>query len=54
MRQFKHLLIAFTATLLYTSHTNAQSGWTQGKGKYYVKTSLQRTSSDSHFSQQQG
>ncbi|MGY5351927.1 hypothetical protein ACXGQW_05110 [Wenyingzhuangia sp. IMCC45533] len=42
----------FIVLAFFVSKTNAQSGWTQGKGKYYVKAAFQSINSDRHFSQQ--
>lgn len=49
MRNFKLLLFSIISTISLSSYS--QSGWTQEKGKYYVKISGQNTQSSKHFNQ---
>ncbi len=45
------LFSTFLIITTFINNTYAQSGWTQGEGKYYVKASLQSITSDTFFSQ---
>jgi len=47
----KNVAASLFLILFFVLNTMAQGGWTQGEGKYYVKTSFQTITSKVHFSQ---